>query len=216
MASAAAAALRRLAAVGRAGALLAGALAAGADLLCIGSETSQELYEQVLEGIVMAVADGTLPLGRLHDAAARTAHLATSYPARTSPADGAAGAVPSAEAIRATFEISANAQRWLADQAPAAVVQVETRTNYAVGTVPWGPGSTGSTVSVESLEAGQKVAVAGRGLDPAHEAWEVAERLRAAGHHTIVIECGWPRGGADIMTYGASLAVSEALVDLLK
>ncbi|WP_104092055.1 glycoside hydrolase family 3 N-terminal domain-containing protein [Arthrobacter sp. GMC3] len=192
------------------------ALAAGADLLCIGSETSAELYEQVLDGVVAAVADGSLPVERLQDAAARTAHLATSYPATTGTNTGVAGSVPSADTIRGTFEISAKAHAWLADEAQAAVVQVQTQTNYAVGTVPWGPAATGATVAVESLSPGQKVAVTGRGLDPHHEAWEVANRLRAAGHHTIVIECGWPRGGADIVTYGASLAVSEALVGLLK
>jgi beta-N-acetylhexosaminidase len=39
----------------------------------------------------------------------------------------------------------------------------------------------------------------------------VAERLGAAGHPTIVVECGWPRGGADLVTFGGSRSVGMEL-----
>lgn len=194
------------------------ALAAGADLLCIGSETTQEQYLQVLDAIEAAVVDGTLPLSRLRDAADRTAELAANYPATVSLTPEAISApdpVPTPGGIRAAFEVTPKAISWLEDPSDAALVQVETTTNYAVGVVPWGPAATGATVDVAQLVPGQKVAVSGRGLAKDHQVWEVAQTLRAAGHHTIVVECGWPRGGADIVTYGASLAVSEALVELL-
>jgi beta-N-acetylhexosaminidase len=41
--------------------------------------------------------------------------------------------------------------------------------------------------------------------------WDVAERLRAQGHPTIVVDCGWPRGGADLVTFGGSVVVAQAL-----
>ncbi len=193
------------------------ALTAGADLLCIGSETTAEEYQAVLDGVVDAVANGTLALTRLREAANRVARLAADFPARGGAFAGAlsGAAIPDPAAIRSTFQFSSDAQGWLEDLSPAAVVQLETETNYAVGTVPWGPAATGRTVPVEGVAPGQKVAVAGRGLDAGHPAWVLADDLRSAGHNTIVVECGWPRGGADIVTYGASLAVSAALVDLL-
>jgi beta-N-acetylhexosaminidase len=62
---------------------------------------------------------------------------------------------------------------------------------------------------------GAKVAVVGRGLAAGHPAWDFCDWLRARGHRTIVVECGWPRGGADIVTFGGSAAVAAALVRLL-
>jgi beta-N-acetylhexosaminidase len=53
------------------------ALAAGADLLCIGAVVNLELVEAIAAEIVAATADGRLALARLEDAAARTANLAT-------------------------------------------------------------------------------------------------------------------------------------------
>ncbi|WP_354212513.1 glycoside hydrolase family 3 N-terminal domain-containing protein [Arthrobacter sp. UYCu511] len=191
------------------------ALAAGADLLCIGSETTARQYHDVLEGVVAAVAEGTLPLARLQDAAARTAKLAGDFPAHSGAAVNSSAAIPAAAEIRSTFDLSATADTWLADPSPAAVVQLETQANFAVGTVPWGPAATGGTVPQESLNPGQKVALVGRGLDADHPVWVLAQDLRSAGHNTITVECGWPRGGADIVSYGASLAVSTALMELL-
>ncbi|MEU4619107.1 glycoside hydrolase family 3 N-terminal domain-containing protein [Actinoplanes sp. NPDC023801] len=52
------------------------ALAAGADLLCIGAVVDLELVEAVAAEIAAATGDGRLPLARLEDAAARTAALA--------------------------------------------------------------------------------------------------------------------------------------------
>lgn len=58
------------------------ALVAGADLLCLGSETGPALFEQTLNAIADAVDEGRLPLERLADAAARTAALSTRFPLR--------------------------------------------------------------------------------------------------------------------------------------
>ena len=64
--------------------------------------------------------------------------------------------------------------------------------------------------------AGARVAVVGRAVGAGHPASGVVERLRAAGHDAVLVECGWPRGGADIETFGGSPAVARALVGLLR
>lgn len=188
------------------------ALAAGADLLCLGSETTEETYLHCVEAIVTAVGSGRLPIERLADAARRTAALATSFPAA---APRSVGQVPSAELIATSFELSDAAFAWVADQAPAALIQVDSAANMAVGSVPWGLAATGGGSTEDQLAGGEKVALVGRNLDPGHPLWAVADRLSAAGHRVLVVECGWPRGNADVVTYGASLSVSRALAALL-
>ena len=56
----------------------------------------------------------------------------------------------------------------------------------------------------------------GRAVGAGHPASAVVERLRGTGHDVVLVECGWPRGGADIETFGGSPAVARALVGLLR
>ncbi len=135
------------------------ALAAGADLLCIGAEVDHALVEEIVADVIAAVHDGRLSLSRLEDAAARTAELAAWA---ALPADDAAGtallaSVPSA--ARATGEADsptenepdgvanlglAAARRAIAIEgevpplAGALVVQLESPSTIAEGRVPWG------------------------------------------------------------------------------
>ncbi|MDQ0241526.1 glycoside hydrolase family 3 protein [Arthrobacter bambusae] len=212
------------------------ALIAGADLLCLGSETGPALFEQTITAIADAVGDGRLPMERLADAVARTQALSSRFPAAGAaeiqeaairgqlglPGQPQLSGVPAepkaldGERIAEAFEVSEAAERWLAREEPVAIVQVETGSNFAVGRVPWGPAATTSAVVREGeVPDGARVAVVGRGLDAEHPLWTVFARLRAEGHAVIAVECGWPRGGADIVTYGASLTVSQALTALL-
>jgi beta-N-acetylhexosaminidase len=119
------------------------------------------------------------------------------------------------EQVWAAFEFSDRARDWLRSPATPVIVQVETPSNPAVGDVPWGPAAAGATTALAALPRGAKVAVVGRGLERRHPAWRLAERLRGAGWHTIVVECGWPRGGADVVTFGGSRLVGRALAQLL-
>jgi beta-N-acetylhexosaminidase len=73
------------------------ALAAGADLLCIGAVVDLALVEAVAAEIVAATTDGRLPLHRLENAVARTAALA------------AASTLPAAEKARTTVTTTATA-----------------------------------------------------------------------------------------------------------
>ncbi len=194
------------------------ALAAGCDLLCLGSGTTEQTHLAVVDAIVGAVRAGRLDRGRVEDAARRVASLGAAYPAAAAESSGGGvadeGAL-SADEVAAGFLVTDAAREWIAADGPARIVQVGTATNMAVGQVAWGPAAAGLTVTEDELPHGARVAVAGRGLEPGHPVWACAGRLRAAGHRTIVVECGWPRGGADIATFGGSLAAGAALGRLL-
>lgn len=190
------------------------ALAAGCDLLCIGSETTPEGYLAIVDAILDAVAGGRLDEGRVREAADRVRTLAASHPALSPPQPPDREHVDPG-AIAAAFEIAPTVAAWLAAPGPAAIVQVDSTSNLAVGEVAWGPAAVGCTTSVDAVPADARVAVVGRGLEPGHPAWVLTQRLRDAGHPVVVVDCGWPRGGADIVTFGGSPAVGRALADLL-
>jgi beta-N-acetylhexosaminidase len=185
------------------------AVAAGCDLLCLGSATTQGAYREVVAALVDAVASGRLPRERLADAASRVRSL----PTRVSPSSTAERWTTGS--LEEGFEVGPAARAWLVAAEPAAIVQVDSETNQAVGDVPWGPATAGTTVPADAIPAGAKVAVVGRGLTTGHPVWALAVRLRAAGHRVITVECGWPPGGADLTTFGASRAVGMALSSLL-
>ena len=96
------------------------------------------------------------------------------------------------------------------------MVQVGSTANLAVGAVAWGPASLGATVAADAVPADSKVAVVARAIGPDHPAMATADRLRAEGHAVVLVECGWPRGRADIDTYGASPVVAGALLAVLR
>ncbi len=114
------------------------------------------------------------------------------------------------------FRVGEPARAWLAASGPVALVQVDSTANLAVGGVSWGPAALGATVTEAEVPAGARVAVVGRAVGAGHPASAVVERLRGAGHDVVLVECGWPRGGADIETFGGSPAVARALVGLLR
>ena len=193
------------------------ALVAGADLLCLGSETTPELYGQVLDAVELAVREGRLSAERLGDAARRTAALTEAFPPASPEQGRALGTVPSTDAIASAFRVGDDVAAWIADPAPAAVLQPENEANMAVGFVPWGAAAAGVQIRSEAeVQPGSKAALVARALSPGHEAWATAERLRSAGHRVIVIECGWPRDDRpDLVAFGASRAVGTALASFL-
>ena len=194
------------------------ALVAGVDLLCLGSGTTPETYDAVHTAIVSAVHAGRLPEQRVVEAAARVRSLASAT-AQRMPRPGihtdATSATLPDETVARAFRVSDAARAWLASPAPLAVVQVGSTANLAVGGVAWGPAALEATVAATAVPAGARVAVVGRAVGAGHPALTVVDRLRAAGHDVVLVECGWPRGGADIETYGGSPAVARALLALL-
>ncbi|GAB3873420.1 glycoside hydrolase family 3 protein [Terrabacter terrigena] len=188
------------------------ALVAGCDLLCVGSETTEEEFHAVVAAVVSAAGSGRLPVQRLEEAAARVALLSKGFAADSFAVEGSAQ-VPawSNGALVRGFEVGAAVEAWLDAPCDAVIVQVASDPNLAVGRVAWGPCAAGLATSEDAVPQGAKVAVAGRGLAAGHPLWAVAERLRAHGHPTITVDCGWPRGGADLVTFGGSVVVAEAL-----
>ncbi len=189
------------------------ALAAGVDLLCLGSATTSKRHADVLAAVVTAVGSGRLPHERLVEASGRVRALAERH--RPDRHTRESAVIPDT-AVARTFATSDAVAAFVADPAHLAVVQVGSGTNLAVGAVSWGPAALGATVPAGEVPTGAKVAVVGRSIDPAHPAHTTAERLRSAGHRVVLVECGWPRGGADVETYGGSPAVARALLALLR
>lgn len=124
------------------------AIAAGCDLLCIGSETDDDVLEAIMVAVGEAIDDGRLSADRVADAASRVralaAELAESRASIPVP-DAAAEEFPvSITRIRDAFDVNESALAALraTDQSgttPFAVVRIETAANIAVGVAPWGP-----------------------------------------------------------------------------
>ena len=108
------------------------ALAAGADLLCIGARVDLDLVELVAAAIVAGVEDGRLPLRRLENAAERTAGLAawTQRPVSLGVRDGGVGYAAARRAVRVEGSV--------VDLGDPLVVQIESGYSIAEGRVPWG------------------------------------------------------------------------------
>ncbi len=196
------------------------ALVAGVDLLCLGSQTLPETYAAVHSAVLAAVRSGRLPEHRVAEAAGRVRALAAAtserMPGHGIPADLTPSPIMADENVVRAFRVGDAARGWLAAPGPVAVVQVDSTANLAVGGVAWGPAALGATVAEADVPAGARIAVVGRAIGDGHPASAVVERLRAAGHDVVLVECGWPRGGADIETFGGSPAVAGPLLALLR
>lgn len=198
------------------------ALAAGCDLLCIGTANTDAQLGEIEAAIAAAVSDGRLASARLDDALARVAALGEAGADMLAHAH-AAGAHPDPEPA---FDLDRTISAF--DVAPAAptlvddhlLVQLDTEANIAVGPAPWGPSAAGADVVVlregDPLpdSAAQLVLV---GRDNHRRAWtrELIEAARARDPRTLVVDMGWPsadRGDADIATFGASGHVGQALL----
>ena len=203
------------------------ALAAGADLLCVGARVDRELVETIAGEITSAVGDGRLSLPRLEEAFARTAKMATwsATPGRRGDHDEALGVSAARRAVRVEGS--------LAELGAPLVVQVVAGYSIAEGRVPWGlrPHLNG-TPQVEVVAAGATVAeivgqagerpivLVGRHLHRSPASRALVEGLAAA-HPVVVVEMGWPsswrpRGArAFVTTHGASLANGRAAAQAL-
>ena len=203
------------------------ALAAGADLLCIGADVDHALVEAVAAEIVAAVGDDRLPAHRLEEAAARTAALATwtRRPAAPPPRDAALGYAAARRAVRVEGS--------LVEIDHPLVVHLESGYSIAEGRVPWGlkPHLNGTEqVTVVAAEASPEalairagsrpIVVVGRHTHRTEATRTLIERL-AASHAVAVVEMGWPSAWrpvgarAFVTTYGASHANGRAAAEAL-
>ena len=204
------------------------ALAAGADLLCLGAEQDEEVLDHVHACVVAAVADGVINDVRLGEAAARASRLGVRRPG-TAGGDSASGAAVARAALRV-------------EGAPVRggrgmhVVELRPSPGIPAGDVPWGlqaplasidPTTTGTALHERDGVDAALARAEGRPLvvvtrDRHRHHWQAAQldQLLAARPDAVVVDMGWPSavppGAATwITTFGASRASAAAVAELL-
>jgi beta-N-acetylhexosaminidase len=173
------------------------ALAAGADLLCIGADVDAELVEATVAEIAAAVRDGRLRDGRVEEASARTAALGAWTLGRASvQTDPDLGFAAARRAVRVEGSVEG--------LAAALVVQIEAASTIAEGHVPWGLGPHIGDTDHLRVDAGRTdvdaliraagarpIVVVARHLHRTPTARALVESLAKA-HPVVVVEMGWP------------------------
>jgi beta-N-acetylhexosaminidase len=199
------------------------ALAAGADLLCLGSKEYEDSVRAIRERIMEAVREGRLPAERLEQSAERVTRLKQwlAVP-RTAEVDRAVGLEAARRAVRVTGAPSV--------AAGPAVLELQAPSNIAVGPVPWGfaPWAPDAVpVDAETADPdGLLRRAAGKPL-----VIVVRDAHRYAGHRALVttlltarpdavlVEMGlpvWrPEAAAYVATYGATRANARAAAEIL-
>ncbi len=203
------------------------ALAAGCDLLCLGTNGTEQQLDDIEAAVVAALASGQLEPARLADAARRVAALADESAALAaarpvSPVDSGAGSpVVEGGMLRSAIE----ARPGIRIAQDRELIVLATTANIAVGTAPWGPAAAGATVRVvhegEPIEtrAGAQPVLIGQGNHRHDWVRAAIATVRSEHPEAVVVEMGWPspdRAHADIVTWGASRAMGEALLAWLQ
>jgi beta-N-acetylhexosaminidase len=207
------------------------ALAAGCDLLCLGTDNTEDEVVAIEHAIIAAVADGRLDQRRLDQAAGRvralTGDLAASRPPLRDPSELVEPVtVPlGVSDLIAAFDVQPAARAWRGLPDSFSIVRLETRPNTAVGYVPWDPFGgrtqfevTGEDSTLPSPVDNSPVLVVGRDIHQHAFARAVVDRLRAEHQSVLVVDMGWPsddRHYADVATFGASRLVGQALLTYL-
>ncbi|MGC5306796.1 glycoside hydrolase family 3 N-terminal domain-containing protein [Micromonospora zamorensis] len=204
------------------------ALAAGADLLCIGAKVDAQLVERVAAEIVDALTDGRLATARVEEAAGRAADLAAwtrAAAGSTAASDTELGYAAARRAVRVDGVLNGLHR--------ALVVQLHTESTIAEGRVPWGLGPHLSGVQelrviatetdpsrLGELAGDRPIVLVGRHLHRLPGGPELIADL-AAQHPVTVVEMGWPAQWrpqgvrAFVTTYGASHANGRAAAEAL-
>ncbi|MFF5171404.1 glycoside hydrolase family 3 N-terminal domain-containing protein [Micromonospora sp. NPDC000089] len=203
------------------------ALAAGADLLCVGAKVDAELVERVVADIVGALADGRLDRARVEEAAGRAAALAawTRASAPATPGPAGLGYDAARRAVRVEGDLT-GLDRPL-------VVRLQATTTIAQGRVPWGLGphladaeelqvvaAEADPAALGSLAAGRPIVLVARHLHRLPGGPALVDALATA-YPVVVVEMGWPGSWrpagvrAFVVTYGASHANGRAAAQAL-
>ncbi len=173
------------------------ALAAGCDLLCIGTDNTDDELTGIVSAVEAAIAAGRLPAERVREAAARVRGLAASAPAVPAGVAAQRAIEPHHDAadvarVVGAFEVSDVARSRLA-RAPriGAVVRVDTVANIAIGGAPWGPFAAEAARDVPS--------------------WLAAIPVIAIGDEHGLVDAGAPVGVGAIVPIGAVLVIGKDL-----
>ncbi|WP_432904171.1 glycoside hydrolase family 3 N-terminal domain-containing protein [Micromonospora matsumotoense] len=220
-------------AAGGVGSAAVRALAAGADLLCVGAKVDAALVERVVAEIIGALGDGRLDRARVEQAAGRAAALAAwtrdalprDLPVPPAPVPAGLGYQAARRAVRVEGDLTGLGR--------PLVVQVHAAATIAEGRVPWGLGPHLSDVAqvrviateadpaaVGRLAAGRPIVLVGRHLHRLPGGPALVGAL-AATHAVTVVEMGWPGRWrpegvrAFVTTYGASHANGRAAAEAL-
>jgi beta-N-acetylhexosaminidase len=186
-------------------------VAAGADLLCIGSGNSVEQVRAIQAALVEAVRAGRIAEERLAEAATAVRGLGAAGPREM------VDSRDFSEALAAGAARSVTVSGEPAPLAGARVVRIDSAGTIAIGGAPWGlpaddvvaPGST-------ALPSGPLVLQ----VRDAHRQADVLATLSAAPAGSVVVEWGWPGRRADelatIDARGWSRPGAVAVTDVLR
>ena len=219
------------------------ALAAGVDLLCLGADKDELLFDAVVAAIVAAVRAGDLTEGRLLEAAGTVLACSrrvqewrrTAMSRVPGPTVNGFFAGPP---VTASQQVADRALRVRGDVPPlkgAIVLRFHTGTNMAVGEVPWGVLENGVVIAPDRMvdvgpEDAEELLLPKTDGTPAvalvrdlhRHAWvsEAVHALAARRPELVVVEMGWPGeqplpGSASVFTYGAGRGNAKALDALL-
>jgi beta-N-acetylhexosaminidase len=213
-------------------------LAAGADLLCLGSRITEELVEATVAEIVAAVHDGRLSAERLADAARRSAVLAAAT--RADRATGGVAAPVPDEIGLAAARRALRVYGALPRSPRPLIVELDAPPTIAVGEVPWGllpyleaadaPADlvrlrplSDEPIDVDALArraAGGPLILVSRDTHRHARIREVIEQITAAYPQVVLVEMGWPawrppRAVGYLATFGAGPANARAAAEAL-
>ena len=209
------------------------ALAAGCDLLCIGTANTDQQIGEILGAIEAATAAGHLPQARLEEAAGRIGRLVqrlqNTADAQEAKSVGSLGVVPGldTETVRRAFDVAPGvASRLATGGRPVQWVQLESEANIAVGPSPWGPfanGVTPAAVVTPGSPVDRSIFVPGAlvivvGKDNHRHEWARAAIDLLRDLDPVVVDMGWPDLAApfaDVATFGASRLVGAALMEMV-
>ncbi|MGD8165768.1 beta-N-acetylhexosaminidase [Herbiconiux sp. P16] len=212
------------------------ALAAGCDLLCIGTKNTEEQLDGIALRVSSALADGELTVARLAEATVRLRQLGERIRDSEDRAAGSGAApqsMPDARRVASAFAIDPAAADALQGSGWV-VVRVDTVANIAVGRSTWGPFETFEesgpqlpvipvteadwSEQIRHVPAEASVLVIGKDNERRPQVVALVDALQVRHDRVVTVDMGWPGGDtryAGIATYGASALVGEALAALL-
>ena len=199
----------------------AAALAAGCDLLCLGTENTDAQMTEIEDAVLAAIVADDLSADRVAEAAGRVLALAesTRIAAALSAVPAEVNSIDEPEfttdLVSDSFDLNRAARSWLAaGHTTFSVVRLDTVANIAVGVAPWGPfaelGANPDSALAEAwnrkpvvtcsaqsapelvLAALSPVLVIGKDNHRHAFAIEIIDRLRAEGRDVLVVDMGWP------------------------
>lgn len=209
------------------------ALAAGVDLLCIGTDNTADQLAAIVEHVLDAVRDGRLPRARLLDAAARVSALSASVAALRRTATPRAGGPP--ELTPAGFRLRGP----IGPLAAPVLLRLASPDNIAAGNTVWGvgehlagelaawlPGATCATAAdleevavVLAAHPRRPLVVQGRDLARVDFLARAVALIRRSRPDAVMVELGWPQlpgvPPVDIATYGSGRGAAICLIKLL-